>query len=1111
MKTLYRKCLAALCALALLSSIGAPALAYSYALGEELRQSDTEIHQETQLSTNVFWSTVYNDFRTENFLTYKPNNQVRPIITYGSVLTETSTLTSSVRQLEAQGYRVVGGINGDFYNTTNGLPVGLIVTEGQLRSSDAGYYAMGFKKDGTAVMGKPGLRISADFNYVIYDDTGYGTLVRRDIAAVNKARVSTGGIYLFTYDFNRSHTTGNSERGIDAVCTIVSGSLAIGSSVRLRVDQVLETAAMTPIGRNQVVLSVNLRADEYWRKALTNLPVGTEFTVSVSSANSAWNDVEYGLGAMYLLAENGRIASGLPDGRSPRTAIGQRPDGTLIFYTIDGRQPGMSIGATMSQTAERLLELGCRTVLGLDGGGSTTISVTMPDASRASTINSPSEGAERAVSNKIFLIASGASTGVLDHFYLRPDNAWVLAGSRIHFAVSAVDTNYYPMNTPQGWNLSASAGTIDGATLTTPQGGGDITVTASGGGKQGKTVVHAVKTPDGISILDGAGNAASSLVLSPGDTAQFSASVTYQHMNLYADPEAYRWSVSDGIGNLSETGLFTAVTPGSGRITVTAGGKSASIPVTVSRVGLREMEDFEEPLLGTGTAELNRAVGGEEARYGRASGELRYAPSGESAWRYAQPIPMPGVPYDSLTIWIMGDGSGNQFSLLVRDTAGNERSIPAAVLNFTGWRQVTVELGGMGYSLAGYAVTAVNVPRDPDIWNPPSGEQGGPVDNPPVIPDTPNVPSTPSVPDSGTDFFSELESGGGGTTGIGEERPVEVPQPEIGMWEDFDIFAEMEKTANTSAIRPDTTVDLLTNREAVLAPASYGTLYLDQVVATYQGLTDAAPPTVTVSLSGRVVSASVRDNVDGILPAASVTAAVNGLRVNASYNAATGSLSCTLPEAGYSQEPTRITVTAQDASGNIGRASVDIAPYNTYNNFTDIDGCWAADYINFLWNQGIANPYDDGSYHPYDIITRVEFAVMLARASGLDGRDYLNVDLPYADMAEIPVSAIPSLRALYAENIMRGTQGTDGRLYLRPNSGLTRAQASAMIGRSQKLGYGSVSTLPFPDANTIPDYAVSHIRTMVARGILSGYEDGTFRPGANISRGQMAKILYYLA
>ena len=37
-----------------------------------------------------------------------------------------------------------------------------------------------------------------------------------------------------------------------------------------------------------------------------------------------------------------------------------------------------------------------------------------------------------------------------------------------------------------------------------------------------------------------------------------------------------------------------------------------------------------------------------------------------------------------------------------------------------------------------------------------------------------------------------------------------------------------------------------------------------------------------------------------------------------------------------------------------------------------------------------------------------------------------------------------------------------------------------------------------------------YIQTMVAQGVISGYTDGSFKPQANITRGQMAKILYNL-
>ncbi len=50
---------------------------------------------------------------------------------------------------------MVAGINGDFFNTSNGLPIGILVSEGEVLSSDGGYYAIGFRADGTAVSASP--------------------------------------------------------------------------------------------------------------------------------------------------------------------------------------------------------------------------------------------------------------------------------------------------------------------------------------------------------------------------------------------------------------------------------------------------------------------------------------------------------------------------------------------------------------------------------------------------------------------------------------------------------------------------------------------------------------------------------------------------------------------------------------------------------------------------------------------------------------------------------------------------------------------------------------------------------------------------------------------
>jgi exopolysaccharide biosynthesis protein len=61
--------------------------------------------------------------------------------------------------------------------------------------------------------------------------------------------------------------------------------------------------------------------------------------------------------------------------RHPRTAVGVRAEGSLVFVTVDGRQPKKSVGMTVDELAGLMLELGCVDAINLDGGGSTTMVV----------------------------------------------------------------------------------------------------------------------------------------------------------------------------------------------------------------------------------------------------------------------------------------------------------------------------------------------------------------------------------------------------------------------------------------------------------------------------------------------------------------------------------------------------------------------------------------------------------------------------------------------------------------------------------------------------------------------------------------------------------------
>jgi hypothetical protein len=77
----------------------------------------------------------------------------------------------------------------------------------------------------------------------------------------------------------------------------------------------------------------------------------------------------------------------------------------------------------------------------------------------------------------------------------------------------------------------------------------------------------------------------------------------------------------------------------------------------------------------------------------------------------------------------------------------------------------------------------------------------------------------------------------------------------------------------------------------------------------------------------------------------------------------------------------------------------------------------------------------------------------------------------------------------------------------RPGNNITRGQISKMIA----LGEGW--TLVAPPQPTFSDVPPAHpfyqyIETVAAHGVVSGYADGTFRPNANATRAQLSKMLY---
>lgn len=114
------------------------------------------------------------------------------------------------------------------------------------------------------------------------------------------------------------------------------------------------------------------------------------------------------VGGSQVILKNGatdKVAVGteFSDTRHPRTAAGVTDDGSIVLIVVDGRQPAISNGASLSDLAFIMAQLGCADAINLDGGGSSTF-IVKNEKGELITENSPSGGALRAVANGLMVV-----------------------------------------------------------------------------------------------------------------------------------------------------------------------------------------------------------------------------------------------------------------------------------------------------------------------------------------------------------------------------------------------------------------------------------------------------------------------------------------------------------------------------------------------------------------------------------------------------------------------------------------------------------------------------------------------------------------------------------
>lgn len=504
-----------------------------------------------------------------NYISYTPNSTVTPMIVYASdhLYGSKSTITAAANYLQQRGYNVIAGINADFFVMGSSIPIGLVIKDRELISSDAWQYAVGFTEGGAAIIGQPtmGMKLTGP--------SGTAT-----ISYYNKTRTAAG-IYLL--DRHYDTTTHITQAGKTCVLErLDSTPLTPGGSIRLRV--VSNGESVSAIGENQMILTMQEKSTANW----VDFQPGEEVTLSVTASTPGWSDVVYAVGGKSLVRGGAITPDGIDNGsgHTGRTAVGVKADGTVILYQNDGSRSSYSAGLTASELAAEMQALGCTEAVCLDGGGSSVMSMRKPGATGTGTISRPSDGSERQCANYIFLVNHASPDGQPAHFYLEPAYRYVLPGATTDFTVTAVDGSYGPAALPGGEiTYSATAGDVDPITMTYysyPE-AGTVTLTAEAAGVTGAAQICVTEDVSSISLKDGE-KTVDSLQLDPGESVDLDAWLYHLGMRMASTDQMLEWKVSGDIGTVDLNGRFTAAnTSGSGSLTVSYQNTSRSIDVSV--------------------------------------------------------------------------------------------------------------------------------------------------------------------------------------------------------------------------------------------------------------------------------------------------------------------------------------------------------------------------------------------------------------------------------------------------------------------------------------------------------------------------------------------------
>jgi hypothetical protein len=307
-----------------------------------------------------------------------------------------SLIAEQARAITREIGRPVAGVNGDFYLRDNpmyaGDPRGLQIVNGELISAPD-TVCVWFDGEGNPHLDE----VKGDFRVTWPDG-------RKTPIGLNQKRPPRMAV-LYTPTYGPStRSIGGRELILDKEGNGPWLPLQAGQTYRARIHEV-QANGNTRLATNLMVLSL----DSQLLQDLPELTPGTVLELSTATTPDL-KGVKTAIAGGPALIKDGKAFSlkapppGTPANfsemskydRHPRSCIGWSPT-HFYFVTVDGRQPGLSVGMKLAELAEYLQGLGCTDAMNLDGGKSAQMWVA------GQIVNSPCQG-EDTVANAFFVV-----------------------------------------------------------------------------------------------------------------------------------------------------------------------------------------------------------------------------------------------------------------------------------------------------------------------------------------------------------------------------------------------------------------------------------------------------------------------------------------------------------------------------------------------------------------------------------------------------------------------------------------------------------------------------------------------------------------------------------